>query len=509
MIDQWGKNEFAIGGILSLWLLLAIACTANGPGSTQDKEELAAYEDIRIKEFPLAVQCYTFRNFTFLETLEKVKELGIENIQAWPGQVLGLPGDHSEAKSDHHMSADQIKAVKGHLKRLGLRLVAYGVVEDKHLVAEGEVKEEDKEAAWRKVFAFAREMGIETVVMEPAFEDISLIEKLADEYFVDELADEKGLEIAIHNHTQPNKYARPETVLSHIEGRSRRIGACADNGHWMRDGIVPTDALRLLSGRIRDVHLTDLNEFGSKEAFDVPLGTGKADVRSILAELTIQNYSGYLTIEYENEENALNPLPAIRESLEFIKSVTYYSGYKEILYSRDGWYTKHGWNHYGPGYFTLDNKTGILTAHGGRGLFWYNRKYKDFILELDFRVEHKADNSGIFYRVPEMPVNDTYIFHSFEVQIDGAAKGIHTTGGVYDAVAPTPYAAIELGAWNHYKITCRGANIIVELNGETVVDWEMEPRGKIRDFAEEGYIGLQNHDDQSPVQFRNLFIREL
>ncbi len=159
MLDsQWGKNEVAIGGILSLWLLLAMACTAGGPGATQGKEELVAYEDVRIKEFPLAVQCWTFRKFTFMETLEKVKELGIENIQAYPGQVLGLPGDHADAKFDHHMSADQIKAVKTQLERLGLRLVAYGVV-----------NEENNKTALGGLFAFAKEMGIKTVVMEPAF----------------------------------------------------------------------------------------------------------------------------------------------------------------------------------------------------------------------------------------------------------------------------------------------------------------------------------------------------
>jgi hypothetical protein len=42
-----------------------------------------------------------------------------------------------------------------------------------------------------------------------------------------------------------------------------------------------------------------------------------------------------------------------------------------------------------------------------------------------------------------------------------------------------------------------------------VIDWEAEPRGKVEDFAERGYIGLQNHDDRSPVYFRNIYVREL
>jgi hypothetical protein len=42
-----------------------------------------------------------------------------------------------------------------------------------------------------------------------------------------------------------------------------------------------------------------------------------------------------------------------------------------------------------------------------------------------------------------------------------------------------------------------------------IVDWEAEPRGKVEDFAAKGYIGLQNHDDQSPVYFRNIYVKEL
>ncbi len=42
-----------------------------------------------------------------------------------------------------------------------------------------------------------------------------------------------------------------------------------------------------------------------------------------------------------------------------------------------------------------------------------------------------------------------------------------------------------------------------------MLDWEAEPRGKVEDFSPRGYIGLQNHDDRSPVYFRNIWIREM
>lgn len=185
-------------------------------------------------------------------------------------------------------------------------------------------------------------------------------------------------------------------------------------------------------------------------------------------------------------------------------------GYEQLLRSRNGRYHKGGWNHYGPGYFELDPETGILTSHGGMGLFWYSvKEFSDFALELDFRCASAETNSGVFVRVPGLPASDDYIYHSFEIQIFDAGEGIHQTGAAYDAEAPTHLSSNPPGEWNHFKITFLGGQLSVELNGELVLDWEAEPRGKVEDFSPRGYIGLQNHDDLSPVYFRNIFLKEL
>ena len=444
------------------------------------------YQDIRIKEFPFAVQCYSFRQFTFMETLQKVKDLGLRYLQPYPGQRFSaeLPG----VPFNHNLSPEHIKLAREKLREMGLSLVGYGVVNF-----------ENEEAEMRKVFDFAREMRIPTIVTEPPYDDYSLIEKMVKEYRIN---------IAIHNHPGPRKYARPEDVLAHIEGRDERIGDCADTGHWMRTGVNPIEALRMLEGRLIDVHLKDLDLFGERDARDVPYGDGKANIRDIMAELTRQNYAGYITIEYESEPE--EPSASIKKGLEYIDSITYYKGYEEILSRSRGRYSKNGWNHYGPGYFELDTTSGVLKGNGGMGLFWYSvKKYKDFILELDFKCAMDITNSGVFIRVPEMPSNNDYIYHSFEIQIDDASKGIHATGAAYDAEAPTQKASKPTGEWNHFKITFVGNRISVELNNIQVLDWEAEPRGKIRDFASEGYIGLQNHDSRAPAYFRNIFVKEL
>lgn len=186
-------------------------------------------------------------------------------------------------------------------------------------------------------------------------------------------------------------------------------------------------------------------------------------------------------------------------------------GFERILRQRrNGTFTKAGWNHYGPGYFELDERTGVLASRGGMGLMWYAaQEYGDFALDLEFMTEVETANSGVFVRVPDVPSSDNYIYHSWEVQIDDASEGIHQTGAVYDAEAASRLASKGPGEWNRMRITFVGDHIAVEINGEVVVDWDAEPRGKVEDFADRGFIGLQNHDRDTRTFFRNIFVKPL
>lgn len=475
--------------IVFIVVLIFVAGSLWATGKNQqEKSTEIKYDNVKIKKFSFAVQCWTFRKFTFFESLEKIKDLGVKYVEAYPGQQLSA--DMPDAKFHHDMSDEHIRVVKNKLNELGLTVVSYGVVGF-----------DNNRDSMRKVFDFAKKMRIETINTEPSFDDYSLIDMMVKEY---------DIQVAIHNHPVPSKYALPQTVVEHIKGLDCRIGSCADTGHWLRSGVRPVDALRLLKGRIRNVHLKDLNKFNEKKAQDVPFGSGVANIHDILAELTLQGYEGYLSIEHENEDEVMNPSPSIRKGIDYVQSITYYQDYDRLLSYHRGNFAKHGWNHYGPGYFILDEKTGVLKSQKGMGLLWYaKKKYTDFVLELDFMSTDAVTNSGVFLRVPDMPVSDDYIYHSYEIQIDNSSSGIHRTGAVYDAEAPMKDAFNPPGEWNHYKITFKGMHIKVELNDQLIIDWDAEPRGKVRDIAKEGYFGLQNHDSRSPVYFRNIYIKEL
>jgi len=243
----------------------------------------------------LGCQAYSFNRFTFYEAIEKNAAVGLRYIEAYPGQRVSKDKD---AKTDHNLTPQDRAEIKKRLSDAGVKLVNYGVV---GLSA--------NEGQNRQIFDFAKDMGIETIVSEPPFDAFDVIDKLCEEYQIN---------VALHNHPQPSIYWNPDTVLKVCEGRSKRIGACADTGHWMRSGINPLEAIKKLEGRIISFHFKDLNDYG-RGAHDVPWGTGKADVPALLREIKRQGIKAVFSIEYEY--NWENSLPEIAESVKFFDKV--------------------------------------------------------------------------------------------------------------------------------------------------------------------------------------------
>lgn len=245
--------------------------------------------ELYVGGFLIGPQAYSFNRFSFFEAVDKAKEAGASVIEAYPGQRL-KPG--SDVAFNHDAAPSVWAEAKMKLRKTGIRLVNYGVV------GLGSTEE-----SMRKVFDFATVMDIPCITTEPGDEkDFDLIEKLVKEY---------NIKVAIHNHPKPSKYWDPSYVLKCIEGRDPRIGACADTGHWMRSGVKPLEALKILEGRIVSSHLKDLNEFGSREAHDVHYGQGAGNLKEVLDEFRRQGFTGNISVEYEhNWENNVGDVAA-------------------------------------------------------------------------------------------------------------------------------------------------------------------------------------------------------
>jgi hypothetical protein len=154
---------------------------------------------------------------------------------------------------------------------------------------------------------------------------------------------------------------------------------------------------------------------------------------------------------------------------------------------------------------------------------WTKETYGDFILELEFKIPERA-NSGVFLRTANLK---DPVYTGIEVQVANSYGQRNTNrggtaGAIYDLLAPTKNTIRKPGEWNHFQITCRQNKIAVALNGEQIIDMDLDqwtdphknPDGSknkfatpLKDFARRGHVGLQDHG--RPVWYRNIRIKSL
>ena len=80
---------------------------------------------------------------------------------------------------------------------------------------------------------------------------------------------------------------------------------------------------------------------------------------------------------------------------------------------------------------------------------------------------------------------------------------LHKTGAIYNFAAPSNAQAVSkpVGEWNTFEIEVTNQKYSVTLNDEKIIPEFIGNRNT------EGYIGIQNHDTDSHVSFRNIRIR--
>lgn len=134
-----------------------------------------------------------------------------------------------------------------------------------------------------------------------------------------------------------------------------------------------------------------------------------------------------------------------------------------------------------------------------------NKKYKNFILELDFKQEADG-NSGVFIR---SSVEGTKV-SGWQVEV--APLNLHT-GGIYESYgrgwlikpAADKEKALKPEQWNHMKIRAEGGKITTWLNGVQMVELDDKKIGEAT-----GSVALQIHDGGGiKVRWKNIKLKPL
>lgn len=178
---------------------------------------------------------------------------------------------------------------KSALADAGVTLAGYGVV---HLGDDADSN--------RRIFEFAKSLGLEYVSADPDPKAFDAIDKLVNEF---------GVGVGIHNHGPGHRFAKIETIRDAIKDHHQKIGCCIDTGHFLRSRIDPVDAAEAFAGRTFGVHLKDVKD---AKTFTV---LGKGDLRTVdfLKVLARNKYPYCLAIEYEERED--DPVADIKECL--------------------------------------------------------------------------------------------------------------------------------------------------------------------------------------------------
>lgn len=175
-----------------------------------------------------------------------------------------------------------------------------------------------------------------------------------------------------------------------------------------------------------------------------------------------------------------------------------------------------GWESIGDGIWHVTSD-GILTGQRDRRAakhqaWLYTRKdYRQFDFRFDYWLRYRG-NSGVSIRDTSRAAHACGDAHDgkrtpshigYEIQILGVESKNNPTGSLY-LFQDAKTGHERFGDWNRMEIHVRDNLIAVMLNGVKVMEHPGDPNR-----PKSGPIGLQLHDPETVVMFRNLAIREV
>ncbi len=197
------------------------------------------------------------------------------------------------------------------------------------------------------------------------------------------------------------------------------------------------------------------------------------------------------------------------------------SGFVSLFNGKDltGWQVNKGGN-----MARWGAENGLLFVQGGGGGWLMTEKeYSDFEVRLEYKMP-PGGNSGVALRSP-MAGDPAYVGMEIQLLDDNDPRyeklqKWQYTGSIYGVVPPSKRVVKPAGEWNDIDITAKGRQITIVLNGEKIVDANLDDyKDRVEENKEKklpahpglartgGHVGLQSHDGR--VEFRNLRIKVL
>lgn len=158
-------------------------------------------------------------------------------------------------------------------------------------------------------------------------------------------------------------------------------------------------------------------------------------------------------------------------------------------------------------------ENGMLVCDGPRAHLFYVGDLAPFD-DFHFKAEVKTtpgSNSGIYFHTAYQASG--WPTKGYECQVNVSHSDPKKTSSLY-GVENVDDPGVKDNEWYTQEIIVRGRRIVLKVNGRTMVDYT-EPEGKPAESEQferrlgEGTFGLQAHDPDSTVYFRNLRVKSL
>jgi type 1 glutamine amidotransferase/sugar phosphate isomerase/epimerase len=206
----------------------------------------------------VAMPSVAIKGLTLSEALAKADgyPIGVTSVVVTNTQIVSA---EVPKPLDYRLQPGERSAVNYRLRELNLQILGYLV---QNLGADASTR--------RRVFEFAKSINVPVIITN---DTVPLFAEL------DALAEEFGINVAFLSSSNP------KSLVTALEGRSKRLGIAADLEGWMASGLKPADALPIVKERLLFVRACDRSAIGPSGRI-VPIGEGAGE----LAEFFLSAY---------------------------------------------------------------------------------------------------------------------------------------------------------------------------------------------------------------------------
>lgn len=153
--------------------------------------------------------------------------------------------------------------------------------------------------------------------------------------------------------------------------------------------------------------------------------------------------------------------------------------------------TLNGWIDQSNGYKVED---GVITCSPKARNLFTEKEYANFVLRFDFKLDPGA-NSGVGMRAP-LQGDAAYVGMESQILDDGAAQyktlqKYQYHGSIYGIIPAKRGYLKPTGEWNSEEITLNGRKIKVVLNGEVILDGDLDQASTPKTLDGKDHPGLK------------------